>query len=122
MVRAGEPPPRHSRHGLSPALSRRSLRRIAAVARHNRLLPPRDPGQLVPVLRPVFQRAAAGGSAKMITGMMVLYSMLALSIVGTTTLAERARHTWDRLRARRTRGYELLLGKTLPAYAVLLLQ
>jgi ABC-2 type transport system permease protein len=109
-----------------------SLRRIAAIARHNVTLRRRDPGQflsylvmpmvLMPVLRPVFERAAAGGPTQVVTGILVLYSTLALSIVGTATLAERAWHTWDRLRATRARSAELLLGKTLPAFAVLLLQ
>ncbi|MFG2040418.1 ABC transporter permease [Dactylosporangium sp. NPDC048998] len=109
-----------------------SLRRIAALARHNVTLRLRDPGQflsylvmpmvLMPVLKPVFQRAAAGGATEVVTGMLVIYSTLALSIVGTATLTERAWHTWDRLRATRARSWELLLGKTLPAYAVLLLQ
>jgi ABC-2 type transport system permease protein len=109
-----------------------SLWRIAAIARHNLTLRLRDPGQflsyivmpmvLMPVLKPVFQRAAAGGTTQVVTGVLVIYSTLALSIVGTATLTERAWHTWDRLRATRARGGELLLGKTLPAYAVLLLQ
>ncbi|GAA4249092.1 ABC transporter permease [Dactylosporangium darangshiense] len=109
-----------------------SLLRIAALARHNAVLRRRDPGQflsylvmpmlLMSVLAPVFRRAAAGGSAQVVTGMLVIYSTLALSIVGTATLAERVWHTWDRLRVTRAGGAELLLGKTLPAYAVLLLQ
>ena len=108
------------------------LRRIAVMARHNAMLRLRDPGQflsylvmpmvLMPVLKPVFQRAAAGGTTQVVTGILVIYSTLALSIVGTATLTERAWHTWDRLRATRASAAELLLGKTLPAYAVLLLQ
>jgi ABC-2 type transport system permease protein len=109
-----------------------SVRRIAALARHNAILRLRDPGQflsylvmpmvLMPVFKPIFQRAAAGGSTQIVTGMVVIYSTLALSIVGTSTLTERSWHTWDRLRATRANIPELLLGKTLPAYAVLLLQ
>lgn len=109
-----------------------SLRRIVALARHNLVLRRRDPGQflgylvmpmvLMPVLKPVFQRAATGGTTQVVTGMLVIYSTLALAVVGTATLTERAWHTWDRLRATRAGIPELLLGKTLPAYAVLLLQ
>src|SRR6266511_1298266 len=96
-----------------------SVPRIAALARHNAILRLRDPGQflsylimpmvLMPVLKPVFQRAAAGGTTQVMTGMLVIYSTLALSIVGTSTLTERAWHTWDRLRSTRASIPELLL-------------
>lgn len=109
-----------------------SLRRIAALAWHNMILRRRDPGQflsylimpmvIMAVLKPIFQRAVAGGTTQVVTGMLVLYSTLALAIVGTATLTERSWHTWDRLRATQAGISELLLGKTLPAYAVLLLQ
>jgi ABC-2 type transport system permease protein len=109
-----------------------SLRRIGALARHNALLRLRDPGQFIGylvmpmvfmiVLRPIFQRAVPGGAIQITTGLLVIYSMLALAIVGTSTLTERSWHTWDRLRATRASIPELLIGKTLPAYAMLLLQ
>jgi ABC-2 type transport system permease protein len=109
-----------------------SLQRIASLARHNMILRWRDPGQflsylvmprvIMPVLKPIYQRAVVGGTTQVVTGMLVIYSTLALAIVGTATLTERAWHTWDRLRATQAGIPELLLGKTLPAYAVLLLQ
>lgn len=42
--------------------------------------------------------------------------------MGTSMLTERSWHTWDRLRSTRATTAELLLGKALPVYAVLLLQ
>jgi ABC-2 type transport system permease protein len=109
-----------------------SLRRVAALARHNVILRLRDPGQflsylIIPMvlmlaLEPVFERALSGGATQVATGMLVIFSALALSIVGNSTLAERSWHTWDRLRSTRAGIAELLLGKTLPAYALLLLQ
>jgi len=109
-----------------------SLWRIGALARHNAMLRLRDPGQFIGylimpmvfmlVLRPIFQRAVPGGATQITTGLLVIYSMLALAIVGTSTLTERSWHTWDRLRATRATIPELLIGKTLPAYAMLLLQ
>lgn len=109
-----------------------SLWRIAALARHNAIVRLRDPGQflsylvmpmvLMLVLKPLYQRAFAGGTTQVATGMLVIFSALALSIVGNSMLAERSWHTWDRLRSTRAGILELLLGKTLPVYAVLLLQ
>ncbi len=54
--------------------------------------------------------------------MLVIFSALALSIVGNFILAERSWRTWDRLRCTRASITELLVGNTLPAYGLLLLQ
>jgi ABC-2 type transport system permease protein len=109
-----------------------SLRRVTALARHNTILRLRDPGQflsyliipmvLMVALKPLFESAISGGNTQVTTGMLVIFSALALSIVGNSTLAERSWHTWDRLRCTRAGIAELLLGKTLPAYALLLVQ
>jgi ABC-2 type transport system permease protein len=109
-----------------------SLRRIGALARHNTVLRLRDPGQflsylvmpmvLMLALKPLFERAVTGGTTHIATGTLVIFSALALSIVGNSTLAERSWHTWDRLRSTRASVTELLVGKTLPAYGLLLLQ
>jgi ABC-2 type transport system permease protein len=109
-----------------------SPRRIAALARHNAVLRLRDPGQFVSylvmpmvlmlALKPVYQRAVTGGTMQITTGMLVIFSVLALSVVGTAMLTERSWHTWDRLRSTRASIPELLLGKALPVYAALLLQ
>lgn len=109
-----------------------SLYRIAALAGHNTVLRLRDPGQflsylimpmvLMLALRPLFERAVTGGATHIATGALVVFSALALSIVGNATLAERSWHTWDRLRCTRASSTELLVGKTLPAFGLLLLQ
>ncbi|MGX1612580.1 ABC transporter permease [Micromonospora chalcea] len=109
-----------------------SLWRIAALARHNAILRLRDPGPFLSylvmpmvvmlALQPIYRRAFPGGTTQIATGMLVIFSVLALSIVGTATLTERSWHTWDRLRSTRATTTELLLGKMLPVYAVLVLQ
>ncbi len=109
-----------------------SLSRIAALARHNALLRLRDPGQflsylIMPMLgmlalKPLYLRAVPGGTTQVATGLLVMFSALALHIVGAATLTERGWHTWDRLRATRATVPELLLGKAIPVYVVLLLQ
>ena len=80
------------------------------------------PMVLMLVLKPLYQRGLAGGTTQVTTGPLVIFSTLALSIVGNSMLAERGWHTWDRLRSTRASTLELLLGKTLPVYAVLVLQ
>jgi ABC-2 type transport system permease protein len=109
-----------------------TIRRIAALAGHNALLRRRDPGQflsylvmpmvLMLVLKPIYQRAIPGGATQVATGLLIMFSVLALAIVGTSTLVERSWHTWDRLRSTSATIPEMLLGKVLPIYAVLLLQ
>lgn len=106
--------------------------RICALARHNALLRLRDPGQflsylLMPMLgmlalKPLYLRAIPGGTTQVATGLLVMFSALALHIVGAATLTERGWHTWDRLRATHATIPELLLGKAIPVYGVLLLQ
>ncbi|MFI1988905.1 ABC transporter permease [Actinoplanes sp. NPDC020271] len=108
------------------------LSRIAALARLNAVLRLRDPGQflsylLMPMLgmialKPLYLRAMPGGTTQVATGLLVMFSALALHIVGAAILTERGWHTWDRLRATRATTAELLLGKAIPVYAVLLLQ
>src|SRR5688500_8321194 len=121
----------------SPDVDRRAaalqpLHRIAALAAHNALLRLRDPGHfisylLMPMilmlgLKPIYLRALAGGTTQLATGMLVIFSVLALTIVGTATLTERTWHTWDRLRATSATAPEILLGKAIPVLVVLLLQ
>lgn len=109
-----------------------SLLRITELSRHNALLRLRDPGPflsylLMPMLgmlalKPLYLRAIPGGTTQVATGLLVMFSTLALHIVGASTLTERSWHTWDRLRATRASTVELLLGKAIPVYAVLLVQ
>lgn len=108
--------------------------RIAALIRHNTIMLLREPGPLasrilmplvgVVVMEPLYQAAQgrAAGAGQAVTGMLVLFSLLALSIVGTSILTERAWHTWDRLRTTPVRSAELLVGKAVPVLVVLAAQ
>jgi ABC-2 type transport system permease protein len=114
-----------------------STSRVLALARHNTMLLLREPGPMlsrllmplvaVLVFQPLFSAALAAqgkaaGTEQAVTGVLMLFSLLALSIVGTAILSERSWHTWDRLRSTPLRPLELLAGKAMPVLAVLLLQ
>lgn len=111
--------------------------RIAILARHNFELATAEPGPLLSrliqplvlilLMRPLYVAALAkdgvqAGTAQVVTGMLVVFSLLALSLVGTAILTERTWHTWDRLRATPARASELLVGKAIPAFATFALQ
>lgn len=109
--------------------------RLAALVRHNLVLLARDPGHLIAYLvmpmvlmvveAPLFRSALhdrGAGTTQVVTGLLVMFSLLSLSIVGNAVLAERTWHTWDRLRATPAPAGELLVGKALPVLAVLLVQ
>lgn len=106
--------------------------RSTILIRHNVVLLAREPGPmlsrigmplvLITALRPLYTAAlGAGGSAQAVTGMLVLFSMLGLSIISGGILTERAWHTLDRLRATAT-PVQILIGKAVPYGAVLLAQ
>jgi ABC-2 type transport system permease protein len=107
---------------------------LTALVRHNFTLLLREPGPvvgrlvqpivLITLMRPLYTAAipGPGGTVQVVTGMEVMFSLLALSIVGTAILNERTLHTWDRLRATPVHPVTLLAGKTVPAFAMLLLQ
>ncbi|WP_062432704.1 ABC transporter permease [Herbidospora daliensis] len=119
------------RPGPTAAL-RESLYRIRALAGNNTLIRLRDPGQtisyvvmpmvLMLVLKPLYVRAVEGGTTKVVTGLLVMFSVFAISIAGNAILAERTWKTWDRLRVSRAPAAELLIGKTLPIYVVMIAQ
>lgn len=110
--------------------------RMAALVRHNAMLMRRQPGPLISrlvqplvlitLMRPLYVAALArdgvqAGTAQVVTGMLVMFSLLALSLVGTGILTERGWRTWDRLRATPARAGELLGAKALPAFVMLVL-
>jgi ABC-2 type transport system permease protein len=124
---------------LPPPVSRlrAAATRLAVLTRHNAMLLLREPGPLlsrlimplvlITLMRPLYLQALArygtqAGTAQVVTGMLVMFSLLALSIVGTTILAERSWRTWDRLRATPAAAAELITGKVIPAFGVLLAQ
>ena len=109
-----------------------SLSRITAIARHNVLLRLRDPGQaisylalpmiLMIVLKPLYERAVPGGATQIVTGLLVMFSVFAVGIAGSTILAERQWHTWDRLRQTKASSAEIMAGKVAPIYLLMLVQ
>jgi ABC-2 type transport system permease protein len=116
----------------APGKLRDALYRIGALARHNTRIRLRDPGQMISyivmpmllmlVLKPLYVRAVDGGATQVATGLMVMFSVFAISIAGNSILVERTWKTWDRLRASRAPATELLLGKTIPLFVVMFVQ
>jgi ABC-2 type transport system permease protein len=111
--------------------------RVTALIRLNTALLLREPGPIasrllmplimMSVLAPLYRAALIGsgaqaGPSQVVAGMLVMFSLLALSIVGSAILTERMWHTWDRQRATPAAAWELLLGKAVPACAVLVAQ
>lgn len=108
--------------------------RTGVLVRLNATVLLREPGPLIgrlvmPVLmllamRPLYEAAqgTAEGTAQAVTGALVMFSLLALSVVGTSLLSERVWGTWDRLRATPAGAAELLLGKAVPVFCVLAVQ
>jgi ABC-2 type transport system permease protein len=114
-----------------------SLYRTNALIKHNLVLRLRDPGQLISylvtpmvlmvLLKPLYTKALysgtqGGGVVQTVTGQLVMFSVFSVAIVGNAIFVEREWKTWDRLRASRANRGELLVGKALPVYAVLMVQ
>ena len=108
------------------------LLRTGVLVRHNLLLRLRDPGHLISylimpmvlmlVFKPVYGATSAGGPTQVIVGMLVMFSVLSLTVVGNAMLTERLWGTFDRLRSTALSVGELLLGKTLPVFGLLIAQ
>jgi ABC-2 type transport system permease protein len=110
------------------------VHRIGALVRHNLALALRDPGPLlsrlvmplvaVTVVRPLYQSATktGDGTAQAVAGILVMFSLLGISVVGNAILSERIWRTVDRLRATPAAPVELLAGKALPGLLLFLLQ
>jgi len=108
-------------------------RQIGVLARHNLLLLLRDPGQIVaytvmpavlmsllqPLYRAALHHGPAAAAAQDAAGMVVMFSLFALNVIGHSILSERTWRTWDRLRATPTSALELLAGKAVPLLTVL---
>jgi ABC-2 type transport system permease protein len=80
------------------------------------------PMVLMLVLKPLYMRAVDSGATQVATGLLVMFSVFAISIAGNSILTERTWRTWDRLRATSASATELLLGKTIPIFVVLVVQ
>ncbi len=109
-----------------------SLFRTSALIRYNALLRLRDPAQMVSFMvipmilmvlfRPLYARAIGAGQVQAVTGQLVMFSIFAMAIVGYALLLEREWRTWDRLRVSRAARAELVVGKAVPVFLMLLLQ
>jgi ABC-2 type transport system permease protein len=112
-----------------------SLDRTAVLVRHNLTLVAREPGPMISrivmpvaivlVLRPLYTSALGGqapGTTQAVVGMLVMFSLLGMSVVGNAVLSERTWHTLDRLRATPAGPAELLAGKAVPVLLLVLLQ
>jgi ABC-2 type transport system permease protein len=95
----------------------------------------RDPGPLLGrIIQPVLsllilQRlyvvalgGQAAGTAQVVLGYLVLFSLLGTSIVGNAILTDRKWHTLDRLRSCPLHPAELLTGKAIPILLFILVQ
>jgi ABC-2 type transport system permease protein len=106
--------------------------RLAVLVRHNLLLRLRDPRHLISYVvmpmalmvafEPLYGRLGAGGETQTVIGMLVMFSTLSVMVVGTGLLTERIWQTWDRLRVTPASVTELLLGKAIPVFGLLLCQ
>ncbi len=120
--------------------------RVGGMVRLNTVLLVREPGPLISrlvmplvlmvMLRPLYAAALPGpatataavstpgltGTGQAVTGMAVMFSLLALSMVGSGILTERMWHTWDRLRGSATSAAEILVAKAVPALGFLAAQ
>jgi ABC-2 type transport system permease protein len=113
-------------------MSTEALYRTGALVRYNAVLRLRDPSQLISYLltpmifmvlfAPLYEKALGYGAAEAVTGQLIMFSFFATAIVGHSIFIEREWQTWDRLRASRAARVELLIGKAVPVFVVLLFQ
>jgi ABC-2 type transport system permease protein len=108
--------------------------RSVALIRHNFAVMAAEPGPivsrivmplvLITLTRPLYAAAfgSAAGSAQAVSGMLVMFSLMAMSVVGLSILTERLWHTADRLRAAPISPLEMFAGKATPILAVLVTQ
>lgn len=111
-----------------------TLHRTGALLRHNTLLMLREPGSLASrlilplafliLLHPLYERAQSGsrGVTQAVIAALVTFSLMAMSIAGSSILTERIWHTWERIRVTAAHPLEQLGGKAVPVIAALLLQ
>lgn len=113
-----------------------AFHRIGVLVRHNTRWRLRDPGQIISyivlpmiimlVFKPIYVRAfdtsTGDGTLHAVTGPLIMFSVFTLTIVGNSILVEREWRTWDRLRTSSASIAELLLGKVLPVFVILLVQ
>ncbi|GIF47957.1 ABC-2 type transport system permease protein [Asanoa ferruginea] len=110
-------------------------RRFGVVARHQAVLLRRAPGPLLaytvmPIVLTIFLEpirasvapAGTSGIDAAAPGMLVMFSLFMVGVVGDSLINEREWRTGQRLRTTPLRAGELLAGKTVPLFAALLAQ
>jgi ABC-2 type transport system permease protein len=109
-----------------------ALARVGAMTRMGTTLMLRDPGPiltrlvmpviLMTLLAPLYRAATDQGTERAVTGQAVMFSLLALSMVGQGIMSERTWRTWDRLRCSPTSPAEMLVAKAVPPLGFLAAQ
>jgi ABC-2 type transport system permease protein len=115
-------------------MRRDATHKTTALIRHNTMLMLREPGPLASrmimplafliLLHPLYEQAQghSGGVTQAVIATLVTFSLLAMSVAGSSIMTERIWHTWERVRATATHPAELLVGKAVPVIAALLTQ
>jgi ABC-2 type transport system permease protein len=80
------------------------------------------PMVLMIVLKPLYVKAVDGGATQVVTGLLVMFSVFAVAIAGSSITVERHWRTWDRLRVTNASVTELLIGKTFPIFVIMFVQ
>ncbi|MEA2479992.1 MAG: type transport system permease protein [Thermoleophilaceae bacterium] len=116
-----------------------SLQRLLVIARHNARLLTENPGPVVlfiftplltmAILRPTFQRALVGqgfpnanGAEQVVPGFISMFVFFWMIFLGRNFFAEHGWGTWSRLQTSEASPGEILVGKVLPAYFLILTQ
>jgi len=109
-----------------------STGRVTAMTRMGFTLLLREPGPIVsrlvmPVilmslLAPLYRAAADRGTERAVAGQAVMFSLLAMFLVGQGIMSERTWRTWDRLRCSPTSPAEMLAAKAVPPLGFLVAQ
>lgn len=115
------------------------LANALVLARHELRLFRREPGMLLQMvfmplvmiafLKPAFGPAlaqagfeGASGAEQAVPGMIVMFSFFGAGMVGFAFFREHGWGTWDRLRASQARSFEIIVGKAVPTFLLVVAQ
>ena len=113
------------------------MTRVLAIARHDAVAMAREPAAFVTLLltpallmlfvKPLYRSVlaqsgdtAANGAELAVPAMTVMFAFFMVGIASEAIFREHGWRTWDRLRVSPLRDWELLLGKVLPSYLMVL--
>lgn len=114
------------------------MRRVLAIAKHDAIAMWREPAPFItllltpallmlfvkPLYRTVLEQSGdtrANGGEIAVPAMTVMFAFFMVGIASEAIFREHGWRTWDRLRVSPLRDWELLLGKVLPSYLMVLL-